>query len=103
MSATDKITIEITGHGQYQTSAEALGMMMARYLPSSVEKLRAIIAEEHGAGCEGHYDTDEALLSGVGIGEPVYCDGTCVTNYRDLQTVTECLMILAELRGYATN
>lgn len=28
-------------------------------------------------GCEGHYDTDDALTSGVGIGEPVYCDGSC--------------------------
>ena len=28
-------------------------------------------------GCEGHYDTDEALTSGVGIGEGIYCDGTC--------------------------
>jgi hypothetical protein len=29
-------------------------------------------------GCEGHCDTDDALTSGVGIGEAVYCDGTCV-------------------------
>lgn len=27
--------------------------------------------------CEGHSDTDDALTSGVGIGESVYCDGTC--------------------------
>jgi predicted flap endonuclease-1-like 5' DNA nuclease len=27
--------------------------------------------------CEGHYDDDFTLLSGVGIGEPTYCDGTC--------------------------
>lgn len=27
--------------------------------------------------CEGHYDTDDALTSGAGIGEPVYCDGSC--------------------------
>lgn len=31
---------------------------------------------EHG-GCEGHYGTDDALTSGVGIGEPIYCNGTC--------------------------
>ena len=29
------------------------------------------------AGCEDHYDTDDALTSGAGIGEPAYCDGTC--------------------------
>lgn len=28
-------------------------------------------------GCEGHYDDDSSLTSGVGIGEPAYCDGTC--------------------------
>lgn len=28
-------------------------------------------------GCPGHYDTDDALISGAGIGEGVYCDGTC--------------------------
>lgn len=28
-------------------------------------------------GCEGHYDTDDALTSGAGIGEPVTCDGSC--------------------------
>lgn len=34
--------------------------------------------EEHSCReCEGHYDTDDALTSGVGIGEPVFCDGTC--------------------------
>lgn len=27
--------------------------------------------------CEGHYDDDAALTSGAGIGEPVYCDGSC--------------------------
>lgn len=27
--------------------------------------------------CQGHYDDDHTLLSGVGIGEPTFCDGTC--------------------------
>lgn len=31
----------------------------------------------HTHGCEGHYDTDDALTSGVGIGEAIYCDGSC--------------------------
>lgn len=28
-------------------------------------------------GCQGHYDTDDALTSGAGIGEAVTCDGSC--------------------------
>lgn len=27
--------------------------------------------------CEGHTDTDDVLTSGAGIGETVYCDGSC--------------------------
>lgn len=103
MSTTDKIAITIEGHGAYQTSAEALDLMIRRYLPNSVEGLRATIAKESGESCEGHADTDETLLSGAGIGESTCCDGSCITTYRDLHTVTECLMVLAELRGYATN
>jgi len=35
--------------------------------------------EEHECRgeCEGHYDTNDALTSGAGIGEPTYCDGAC--------------------------
>jgi hypothetical protein len=29
-------------------------------------------------GCEGHYDDDHALTSGNSIGEPYYCDGSCM-------------------------
>lgn len=98
-------TIEIKKlgtHGWYQTTAEALDLMIERYLPRSVAQLRKEIAEDDSSlKCGGHYDTDDTLTSGVGIGEPVYCDGTC--QYADLTTVTECLMILAALRGYATN
>ncbi|GAB3822878.1 hypothetical protein [Kribbella italica] len=28
--------------------------------------------------CEGHYDDDYTLTSGVGIGEATYCDGSCL-------------------------
>lgn len=37
------------------------------------------LLDEHLArpACEGHYDDDATLLSGVGIGEPTYCDGSC--------------------------
>jgi hypothetical protein len=27
--------------------------------------------------CEGHHDEDYTLTSGVGIGEPTFCDGSC--------------------------
>lgn len=38
-----------------------------------------MLAEEHGCReeCPGHYDTDETLTSGAGIGEPTFCDGSC--------------------------
>ncbi|WP_327292460.1 hypothetical protein [Streptomyces sp. NBC_01198] len=104
MAETDRITINIKTHGQYQTDAHHLDLLMAEYLPASVKDLRKLIAEEAGVGgCQGHCDEDAALMS-VGIGEAIYCDGTCANHpYHDLQTITECLMILAELRGYATN
>ena len=59
------------------------------YGPHDEEPLSAIEApftvamgmayEEHSCReeCEGHYDTDDALTSGVGIGEPVFCGGSC--------------------------
>lgn len=34
--------------------------------------------EDDEEGCEGHYDDDFALTSGNSIGEPIYCDGSCV-------------------------
>ncbi|AVO22564.1 hypothetical protein PBI_PAEDORE_81 [Streptomyces phage Paedore] len=74
MAATDRITMNIKGHGQYQTDAEHFDMLMARHLPASVEELRAQIQER-----------------------------TTEIDYSDLATVTECLMVLAEYSGYATN
>ncbi|MEU5403732.1 hypothetical protein ABZ348_31085 [Streptomyces sp. NPDC005963] len=69
----------IPGRGQYQTSAERFDQLIAEYLPASPASLRAELQrlsdEEHG----GHID------------------------YSDLATVTECLLILGELRGFATN
>lgn len=103
MAATDKITVNIAGHGAYQTTVYALDALIGEYLPASVSELRRKIAEKAGEGCEGHYDDDATLTSGAGIGEPRYCDGSCDAWYADLTTVTECLMILAELRGHATN
>ncbi len=76
MAFTDYITINIEGHGTYQTRAGALDLLMQRYLPASIAELRAKIEEKS---------------DGNGI------------DYSDLSTVTECLMILGEYDGYATN
>ncbi len=76
MAFTDYITVNITGHGTYQTRAGALDLLIGRYLPASVAELRAKIEEKS--------------------------DGMDI-DYSDLSTVTECLMVLAEYDGYATN
>lgn len=103
MAMNDLITLEIRQRGQYQTTAHHLSELIAEYLPASVESLRKVIRAFAGDGCEGHADDDETLMSGVSIGESTSCDGSCVQTYRDLQTVVECLMVIAEFRGYATN
>jgi hypothetical protein len=44
------------------------------------EKVWADLEKEWDAydrQCEGHYDDDHTLTSGVGIGEPTFCDGSC--------------------------
>lgn len=73
------IAMRVTTHGCYQTSAESFDLLIAEYLPALPAELRAKLQryadEEFGAGID----------------------------YSDLTTVTECLMVLAELRGYATN
>ncbi|MFD7257188.1 hypothetical protein [Streptomyces sp. NPDC059874] len=74
MAESDRITIEQTAHGQFQTTAHHFDGLMARYLPASVADLRAVIAEMSPE-----------------------------IDWSDVSTVTECLMILAELHGYATN
>ena len=78
MARTDKITIDIAGHGTYQTEAEALDMMIDCYLPASVASLRDKIRTRQG----------------LSSSDP---------QYRDLDSVTACLMILANLDGHATN
>ncbi|MCC3766465.1 hypothetical protein [Streptomyces sp. UNOC14_S4] len=93
----DRISITITGHGDYQTRAGALDLMICTYLPASVDQLRQKIVEMTGEGCEGHESLDGT------IGNVVFCDGSCVAAYRNLKTFTECLMVLAELNGHATN
>lgn len=41
--------------------------------PANLKERRSMSQQQ----CPGHYDDDDALTSGVGIGEPVYCDGSC--------------------------
>lgn len=60
-------------HGQYQTRVSALDLVIARYLPASPNDLQEEIRER--------------------TGDPE----------RTVATMTEGLMILAELDGYATN
>lgn len=76
MAATDNIAVTIQGHGRYQTSVEAMDLLIERYLPTSVAELRQEIISR------SDYPA---------------------THYDDLRTVTECLMILAEFDGFATN
>lgn len=100
MAATDKIKATIQGRGEFETTVHHLDEMMSRYLPASLSDLRKKIMEMSGQGCEGHYDTNEALLSDGGV---TYCDGMCDPYIFHLKTISECLMVLAELNGHATN
>lgn len=68
------ITMVVGKHGQFQTSAGSLDSLMERYLPASPTQLRAVIAQRSE-----------------------------IVDYDDLTTITECLMVLAELDGLATN
>jgi hypothetical protein len=69
------IRAEIAGHGQYETTFQAFEMVQASYDKVSLARLYEMLKEEHG---DPEYDT-----SGL--------------------TRTECIMILSELRGHATN
>lgn len=73
------VSLYIAAHGAYETSIEALDGLMAEHAAKSLPKLRKEIQtfsdEEHGGGID----------------------------YSDLRTITECLFILAELHGLATN
>jgi hypothetical protein len=73
------VALYISKHGQYRTDLASFDALMAEYADTPLPKLRADIQklsdEHHG----GNID------------------------YSDLRTVTECLFILAELSGMATN
>ncbi|MGW5130862.1 hypothetical protein [Streptomyces sp. NPDC004135] len=79
MAQTDKVKLQIKGHGYYETDAHHFDELIAELLPTSVEELRAKLQrysdEQHGGGID----------------------------YSDLETVTECLFVFGELYGYATN
>ncbi|MFJ7414657.1 hypothetical protein ACIQWZ_28235 [Streptomyces sp. NPDC098077] len=76
---TGQIRLRIAVHGYFQTSAESFDQLIAEYLPATPSDLRARLQ----------------TLSDEEYGEAI--------DYSDLNTVTECLMVLAELRGLATN
>ncbi len=69
----DKIGLRSSAHGHFETTPEALDLMIGSYLPTSVQDLEKLIAER--------------------LGEARY----------PLTSVIEGLMVLAELDGYATN
>lgn len=70
----DTITLHSEVHGTYQCTPHSLHVMMRRYLPAKREELEQIITER--------------------LGDSVTYP---------LSSVTEGLMILAELDGYGTN
>lgn len=83
MARYDTIGMSIGSHGSFETSAASLDVLMTRYLPG-LEKWIAeigIVAD---------------LRSQIQARLPEL-------DYSDLATVTECLMVLAELDGCATN
>lgn len=61
-------------YGQFQTNPFLLDIVISKYLPASPEQLNALIVERRGEYLEGKYET-----------------------------VIECLMVLAQFDGYATN
>ncbi|MFJ3775243.1 hypothetical protein ACIPX0_26465 [Streptomyces sp. NPDC090075] len=72
------VEARITTHGWFQTSVERFDQLITEYLPATVEGLRAQLQQ-------------------------IAADDGSDIDYSDLTTVTECLLVLAELRGFATN
>lgn len=73
-----KITVieaEIEGHGRFGTSGLGFDLMIERYLPNSVVGLVALIHEKNG------HEVD----------------------YSDVESVSELLLILAQIDGYAVD
>lgn len=76
MAKDSKITLIVGGHGQFETTFELFDSLMAEYAVFDVFMLHVEIKEL--------------------VGDQGY-------EVSDLTTRIECLMILAELRGLATN
>jgi hypothetical protein len=72
------IAMRVASHGQFQVSAQSMDHLIETFLPARVEELRSHLQR---------FSDD----MGQGI------------DYSDLTTVTECLMVLGELNGMATN
>lgn len=73
------LALYIAAHGQYETDTASFDALLAEYGTWSLPRLRAALQklsdEQHGGGID----------------------------YSDLRSVTECLFIMAELSGMATN
>lgn len=73
------VALYIPAHGQYETDTASFDALLTEYgtwtLPRLREAVQKLATEEHGM------DID----------------------YSDLRTVTECLFVMAELSGMATN
>jgi hypothetical protein len=73
------LALYIPAHGQYETDTASFDTLLAEYGTWSLPLLRGAIqklaTEEHGMNID----------------------------YSDLRTVTECLFVMAELSGLATN
>lgn len=76
MAHTDTITMIVGNHGEFQTDAAHFDLLMVEYV----------------MGGQGF----DSLMREIGELSPD-------VDYGDLTTISECLMVLAELRGYATN
>lgn len=72
---TDRIRLESSAHGQYECEARDLDLIMEAYHQHTVPQLQGIIEREQGLELGSYTITSR----------------------------TEAYMILAELRGYATN
>jgi hypothetical protein len=99
VSESGVISVRVDGYGEYATTVEGLDLMIGKYLPASPRDLRARVREMYGEDrCQGHIPEDVGDFST--FGESVYCDGRCRIESTP-KTVTECLMVLADLHGYS--
>lgn len=77
---TENFGLNIPGHGWFQTNAKNLDILLMKHMPATAEELRAFI-RGNITMMEGAEDAKR---------------------YDDLRTVTECLLVIAQLTGLAT-